>query len=100
MKYVFASTNSGGPPSVRSDLFLSRIEPAENSEKIAASERPTTTSLAASDSLANALNLAFGKITEPLACWELPCSTANFDFASAVRSCAFEVFLTSTTFDS
>jgi hypothetical protein len=84
----------------RQEVAVGVVEPAENSEKIAASERPTTTSLAASDSLARALNLALGKMTEPLACCELPCSTANFAVESASRSCAFELFLTSTTFDS
>src|SRR4051794_23203732 len=100
MKYVFASTKRGGPPSVRRFGFLARIEPAENSLKIAASERPTETSVAASDSLAKALKVAFGKITSPLACCELPCSTANFDFESAVSPCAFDFLLTRTTFDS
>src|SRR3954452_2501707 len=100
MKYVFASTNSGGPPSVRRFGFFARIEPAENSLKIAASERPTDTSVAASDSLANALNAAFGKITWPLACCELPCRTANFEVESAVSECALDFLFTSTTFDS
>ena len=60
---MFASTKSGGPPSGRRFELFPRIEPAENSLKIAASARPTETSVAASDSLANALNDAFGKIT-------------------------------------
>src|SRR5581483_8419309 len=100
MKYVLASTKSGGPPSVRRFLLFWRIEPVENSLKIAASARPTDTSVAASDSVASALNDAFGKITAPLACCELPCRTAKRAFARSESECAFELFFTTTTFDS
>ena len=59
-------------------MFCDSSEPVENSLKIAASARPTATSVAASDSLAIPLKDAFGKITWPLACCELPWRTANF----------------------
>ncbi len=77
-----------------------RLAQYENSLKMAASARPTETSVAASVSAANSLKVAFGKSVLALAAWELPWRTANFEVARSSSEVALESLLTTTTFDS
>src|SRR5260370_38556473 len=76
MRYVLASTHSGGPvSSFRFGCACNELS-TSNSESTVASARPVATSLTASASCANGEKVALGKMSLLLNSCELPWSTA------------------------